>query len=660
MKKSLQKQILYPVLALLCITGIIIAITNYKMSVNLSVEQSTDHMDRVVKQTNDMLSMFLTESERDVLTLSTLQTIENYTGNPLERKEVLSLFHDFHDASPNLLNSYFATETKDMILYPEAELPDGYDPTGKDWYIEAVKHKGKIIWKEPYKDIATGKTVVTALRAVEQNGNVIGVVGIDIAIDQIFKVIKDIKFGETGYGFMIDNSGKMMVHPDQSLIGKSVTKEGYYQKMKEAGQKGLIEYTYKGDDKLLIFRTDKKTGWKLAGTVYKEEFEKKAQKILPPIAMTLIGIALLASLLSYIFVKKMVKPIKTLQNAMEEVEKGNLTVEIKNDRQDEIGQLSLSFQKMVVEMRRLIEHIHFSSRQVADASQTLMASVQENTAAANEVAITMQEISSGSSNQSELLDHNGQTMMTLSKEIESIEDESHAIQAKSTEMIHVSQTGIQTVGMLEQQSQKTMQINKKMMNVVSELNYRSHDVGKIVKTITAIANQTNLLALNATIEAAHAGDHGKGFAVVADEVRKLAEQTEHALKDISDIISQIQQETDFTFNMMKENNDVFLEQSKMVKDTGDAFAAMRDAMSQNNTLIKQIAQKINKVAQHKELIISNMEHMISISQETAAGTEQVAASIEEQTASMEQLSQLASELEHSSTKMMEQLLKFRI
>ena len=92
-------------------------------------------------------------------------------------------------------------------------------------------------------------------------------------------------------------------------------------------------------------------------------------------------------------------------------------------------------------------------------------------------------------------------------------------------------------------SSKAIQAKKesdKASHMVQQLNDSSNAIGKIIKTISSIAQQTNLLALNATIEAARAGEAGKGFAVVANEVKELAKQTSTATEDITNRVEAIQ------------------------------------------------------------------------------------------------------------------------
>lgn len=198
------------------------------------------------------------------------------------------------------------------------------------------------------------------------------------------------------------------------------------------------------------------------------------------------------------------------------------------------------------------------------------------------------------------------------------------------------------------------------MTAIEKLNDRSTNIHTIVDRIATIASQTNLLALNASIEAARAGEHGHGFAVVANEVGKLAEQTTDALKDVADIITEMQEETNQSVGLVKDTMGLFEQQTESVANTGQAFMAISSTVEDSNQMTKQILQLTNQMVDMEKNLLENTKNYASISEETAAGTEEISASIEQQTAAMEQLTNLATDLEAVANTMQQEIDKFKI
>ena len=131
---------------------------------------------------------------------------------------------------------------------------------------------------------------------------------------------------------------------------------------------------------------------------------------------------------------------------------------------------------------------------------------------------------------------------------------------------------------------------QRMAKQVKGLGDRSLEISHIVSTIRDIAAQTNLLALNAAIEAAGAGEAGARFAVVADQVRKLAESTTHAAREVTDLVTVIQTETQATVVAMEQETQVVEAGSASAMKTGDVFKEISEIAKKSAELAQTIAE----------------------------------------------------------------------
>src|SRR5690606_15905484 len=116
------------------------------------------------------------------------------------------------------------------------------------------------------------------------------------------------------------------------------------------------------------------------------------------------------------------------------------------------------------------------------------------------------------------------------------------VQQSANDILSLTNEGSHLMESSAKQMQTIDYIVRDSVDKASHLHTQVQEISKLVTVIKEIAEQTNLLSLNAAIEAARAGEHGKGFAVVADEVRKLAEQVAFSVTDITNIVTNIQQE----------------------------------------------------------------------------------------------------------------------
>ena len=94
--------------------------------------------------------------------------------------------------------------------------PEGYDPTIRDWYVTAVAADGEVIIVSPYVDAQTGNVIISVCKGLSDRHNILA---LDLTLSGVQEVVQDIDINGTGYGFVLNNDGMVIAHPDSSLNG---------------------------------------------------------------------------------------------------------------------------------------------------------------------------------------------------------------------------------------------------------------------------------------------------------------------------------------------------------------------------------------------------------------------------------------------------------
>lgn len=655
---SLRTQILFPCLSLIVITGLLISLFGYYNSRNLAQTDVSKSMEEQVQGLNTSFTTFMKDKEQVVQRMARQDEVINYAA---DRSKTLQYFKNTGLVDKTILHTYIGQASDGKLLsYPYQKVPKNYDARVRPWYKEIMNGHGKVIITQPYKDMASGKMTVAIGQAFYKEKQLQGVAVIDVTLDTLINQIQDAKTGKNGYAALLDGQGTYLGATIKSLVGKNVSHSDAYLKLKKSGNSGFIDGKVNGEKTLTAFAVNKLTGWTIIGTIDRSQFSQSANSIILPTIILLIVILVIAFAVSFWVARRITGRVYSLKRAIEKMEQGDLTAFVNDTHTDEIGQLSSSVKHMMEINRQTISGITKVSEQVSDASQTLVASVEENTASANEVSSAMSEIAAGASNQSELMEANQKATNTLFEKIHDIQSQTEKIKNIAGNLGAVSTDGSKAVESLRKKSERTSKVTSDIVEAIKELEKRSNDVGKIVGTISDIAGQTNLLALNASIEAARAGENGKGFAVVASEIRKLSDQSDDALKEVSALIGEMHQGTNRAVSLANSTGKALEEQAAVVGDSEVAFHNISQSIGKNNELIDQIGGAVSDMVEETNHIKENIQELTAISEETASGTEEATASIEEQTASMEQLSKLATELGDSANQLHKEVEKYKV
>ena len=241
------------------------------------------------------------------------------------------------------------------------------------------------------------------------------------------------------------------------------------------------------------------------------------------------------------------------------------------------------------------------TNQLAEASEHQAQKIAGASAAINEMAMSIDQVSSNA------------------EESAVVAERSVKIAANGANVVNRS---IEGMDIIREQIQETSKRIKR-------LGESSQEIGNIVALINDIADQTNILALNAAIQASMAGEAGRGFAVVADEVQRLAERSASATKQIETLVKTIQTDTNEAVISMEQTTSEVVRGANLSKDAGVALDEIQNVSGNLAKLIANISDAAKLQSASAGHIATTMNVVQEITSQTTTATFDTARSVSE-------------------------------
>lgn len=357
-------------------------------------------------------------------------------------------------------------------------------------------------------------------------------------------------------------------------------------------------------------------------------------------------ITIVVSIILSLYISRIIsKPVAKLSASAEKIAEGNLTEEEINVRnKDEIGDLAVSFNRMLGSLKNVVGKTMESSYAVDTSAKELMAGSQVASSTSEEILASIESVSQSIENQKFSIDSISSAMEETSAEIEQISSTMQFVSNNAQILRDLSEKGHKALEDVIGQMEKINKSSKNSVAAVKSLEGMSRKVQTIINMITDVSSQTNLLALNAAIEAARAGEQGRGFSVVAEEVRKLAEQSSSAAKEISDTIKTMNDQIASIADVIENEASEVHAGTEVVGQADSSFDEISKGIEGILAQVQEVSTAVQQITSGVEQVVAATGEILEAASNNSASVKDVSAAIEEQAASLEKISNKASEL----------------
>jgi methyl-accepting chemotaxis protein len=462
----------------------------------------------------------------------------------------------------------------------------------------------------------------------------------EAAMSDALDVIRNFRYSETEYFWVNTMDGVMVMHPIATqLNGTSVLgmqdPDGKYlfQEMVDVvknSDEGIVRYQWpkpgKDDPQPKISFVKGFDEWSIiVGTgIYVDDLQEIQRDIYSKVLIVSILIILLSLIIVLLIVIPLNRTLRRIIGQTTQYRELNFTESIGIDSKDELGEISIAFDKVSVSLKELLERLIDTSAELDSDANSIARDVK---ALESRTDTTLESTTSISA----IIEQTTAATQTVSFTIDEIRDAITVVAEKATEGAEKANDVSSRANALKKDATKSSddaqkvygEVKSRLENAITNAKEVSK-ISSLLEGVLNITSQTNLLALNASIEAARAGDAGRGFAVVATEVGKLAEESSTLVEDIQKTVNFVQKSVS---ELIDDSNEILSFIEKNVLKDYDKLHLISDQYNEDadvfNGIMMDLSATSEELAGSMESISENVQEVKNATHDESSGVEQI-------------------------------------
>ncbi|MFV2050475.1 methyl-accepting chemotaxis protein, partial [Metabacillus sp. YM-086] len=568
---------------------------------------------------------------------------QNYNQSEDELLKVQSEAKDYFSSiiyrNENISHMYFLKENG--IVFGNAGVSSDVDILMKELELKVKATQGEVVWLSGLSKDFENIYVVKSMN--NEFGKHMGFLVVKVKQEIFNKLFK---------------AGHSSSNRRMDIINNTNTVIASNKKEKVGIHQSNTEDTNTGSDSL-TYKNKVENGWEIIISTKNSYLMKEINGVISYICLIVGLLIILSTAIGILITISVTKPINKIVQLMRRAEKGDLVVEAEVDN-TEIGKLGNSFNQMILNMKEIIRENKVISTYAVESAEHLKRISNESILTSEHIAIAIEEVSTGATDQFSMVEKANKDIHDLSSEILDVANNVKNVSSSTGQMNTLSMESIHNMEELVLKNKEMGSNFNLLNNTIKKLNNDMKEIKGIIAIISKISEQTNLLSLNASIEAARAGEAGRGFAVVADEVRNLSSDTKESTLKIDNYLRKISNQTTKCVDIVELSNQIFSDQTEKINNTKDSFNKIIKGTNTISDEIEFVKDSIFTINNKKEEIIETMQNMVEIAKLATNRTEEVTATTEEQAAAAEELGSLAENLASTIVDLEQMIGKFKV
>lgn len=318
-----------------------------------AIENFTLSNEREVRQIDNSLTILYQSIAENVDYLSRHETVMKgseaiavYLNNPTEtlmrpksgsqiERNIFLLFEKFAQSHPDIAYIYMGNEEGGYVQWPQEKTSRQYDPRIRPWYVSAIAKNGEVMRTDAYYWGGGDAVLVSTVKSIyQENGDLIGVIGMDISMANLTNIISKIKIGNSGFVMLVEDSGTVLVDPnmpDNTFANVNEIYEGRFAELFNL-QSGQSKVDINGEMHFVSVYISPQLGWKFIGVIKEEEILKEVSELLEINILVAVLLLLVFATLAVVISRIINNEIeKNQEQLIEEKERAEIAVKTKGE-----------------------------------------------------------------------------------------------------------------------------------------------------------------------------------------------------------------------------------------------------------------------------------------------------------------------------------------